>query len=247
MLQLAYYERTAAKYDRLHLGLDSEHSIALHYISALVPPLSINSVLDVGCGTGRGIYHLRKVHPDLRVVGLERVENLLKVAITKGVPSSALVIGDGGLLPFRDASFDAVVEFGVLHHVPRPEVLVREMLRVAKTAVFISDSNIFGQGRPALRVMKFLLYKAGLWKFAKFVQTRGKGYSFSEGDGIAYSYSVYFQYPMLADWSDRIVVVPLSSDCRAARWRLHAFSAAGVLLGAVRDTASLRRDGSAAK
>jgi hypothetical protein len=31
----------------------------------------------------------------------------------------------------------------------------------------------------------------GLWSFVDLIKTGGKGYRFSEGDGVAYSYSVF--------------------------------------------------------
>jgi hypothetical protein len=39
--------------------------------------------------------------------------------------------------------------FGALHHVARPGQVVADMLRVGAKAVFISDSNSFGQGPRA--------------------------------------------------------------------------------------------------
>jgi hypothetical protein len=47
--------------------------------------------------------------------------------------------------------------------------------------VFISDNNRFGQGSFLARLAKLALCKARLWSTLKFVQTRGKMYSISEG------------------------------------------------------------------
>ena len=66
------------------------------------------------------------------------------------------------------------------------------MMRVARKGVSLSDSNIFGQGRSPVRILKLTFYCMGLWKLLKLIQTRGRGYAISEGDGLAYSYSVYF-------------------------------------------------------
>jgi ubiquinone/menaquinone biosynthesis C-methylase UbiE len=66
-------------------------------------------------------------------------------------------------LPFRDASFDVVYEFAVLHHVLNPGGVVKVMLRVASKAVFISDSNRFGQGSRTKKLIKLLLSKSRLW------------------------------------------------------------------------------------
>ena len=65
------------------------------------------------------------------------------------------------------------------------------MLRVAKKGIFISDSNNFGQGSRISRAMKQILNAMRVWNIADFVKTGGKGYTLSEGDGLAYSYSAF--------------------------------------------------------
>ena len=42
------------------------------------------------------------------------------------------VWGDGGALPFRDQSFDTLLSLEVLEHVPEPDKLVREFVRVLR-------------------------------------------------------------------------------------------------------------------
>lgn len=81
----------------------------------------------------------------------------------------------------------------------------KEMLRVAKKAVLISDSNRFGQGLRAARLIKLGLYKSKLWTAYNYVRTSGKGYQITEGDGLAYSYSVYDSFAWLSQWADRII------------------------------------------
>jgi hypothetical protein len=74
---------------------------------------------------------------------------------------------------------------------------VSEMLRVARKAIFISDSNSFGQGSRLVRAAKQALRAAGLWRIADLVKTRGRGYTITEGDGLAYSYSVFDDYRLI--------------------------------------------------
>jgi ubiquinone/menaquinone biosynthesis C-methylase UbiE len=150
---------------------------------------------------------------------------------------AGLFVGDGIQLPFADNSYDVALETGVLHHVERPELVVREMMRVAKKAVFISDHNIFGQGRRSMRLMKWLLYRSGLWAATKRAVNRGKKYHVSEGDGIAYSYSAYFQYPLLRRWAEQLFVIPTSVNGQTAlaTWS-PLFTANEILLCAVRGT-----------
>lgn len=71
------------------------------------------------------------------------------------------------------------------------------MLRVARKAIFISDSNNFGQGSFISRSIKQLINSVGLWRVADLIKTKGKGYTISEEDGLAYSYSVFDDYKQI--------------------------------------------------
>ena len=55
-------------------------------------------------------------------------------------------------LLFVDASFDVVCEFSILHHAQRPDVVVREMLGVAKKAVVLGAFMIGLQMAMAFRI-----------------------------------------------------------------------------------------------
>jgi ubiquinone/menaquinone biosynthesis C-methylase UbiE len=112
-----------------------------------------------------------------------------------------------------------VCESAVLHHVANPNAVVKEMLRVAKKAVLISDSNRFGQGSRAARLIKLGLYKTKLWGAYNYVRTSGRGYRITEGDGVAYSYSVYDSFALLSQWADRIIFYS-ATDRRVASWRI---------------------------
>jgi len=236
-IQRQYYVRTASQYDSMHTACeDGEHYAALEFIDLLCERLKIDTLLDVGAGTGRGVRFLLERGRNVR--GVEPVAALISQAEEHGVPRGAIVEGSGYSLPFPDHSFDAVLECGVLHHVAEPERVVREMARVASKAVFISDSNRFGQGRSAARLLKLLLYKSHLWNAAKFLQTKGKMYTISEGDGLAYSYSVYDSYAQLADWADSIWLIPCSKTKNSGldkSWLHPLLTCPTVLLCAVKD------------
>lgn len=123
----------------------------------------------------------------------------------------APICGSGAAIDFPNQSFDASVELGVLHHVPDPPKVVAEMIRVSRRAIFIFDCNRFGQGRYLSRLIKIAAWKTGLWEPIDWIRTRGKGYTISQEDGLAYSYSVYDSYDQLADWADTIHVIPTTT------------------------------------
>jgi ubiquinone/menaquinone biosynthesis C-methylase UbiE len=197
--QREYYSRTAQHYDESHLEGDPQHRVALGWLEGTVRQRGWTSVLDVGAGTGRTLSYLADSHPALRVVGIEPVEELRRVGYAKGISEDDLRAGDGTAIPAEDESFDVVCAFAVLHHVRQPEKVIREMLRVSRFAVFISDSNCFGQGSVVTRSIKQLSNRIGCWPLLDFLKTRGKGYSESDGDGIAYSYSVFMNERLLRE------------------------------------------------
>lgn len=196
-LQRAYYARTAEAYDSLHVQSDDEHHVALAWLAGLVQHHGIRSVLDVGCGTGRAIRYLEQHRPGLRIAGIEPSPELRRQASRSGILDTQLLDGDATALPFDDASFDLVCEFGVLHHIARPRLAVAEMLRVARVAVFISDDNHFAAGSAPGRRVKQGLNALGLWPAAYWLRTGGKGYRVSEGDGLSYPYSAFDDLPYL--------------------------------------------------
>ena len=83
------------------------------------------------------------------------------------------------------------------------------MLRVAKKAVFIADSNNFGQGGAFARTVKQTFHALGLWPLIDFIKTRGRGYTISEGDGLTYSYSVFNDYAQVRSQCSRVHLVNL--------------------------------------
>jgi SAM-dependent methyltransferase len=196
-LQRKYYADTAAKYDDMQISDQDEHQFALAVLSAMIEYHGIRSVLDVGSGTGRALRYLKSRHPGVRFVGIEPVEALRKVGHQAGLSHDELKDGDVNALAAADGEFDLVCEFAVLHHVPKPERAVAEMLRVARKAIFISDANNFGQGGSLSRYLKQAINALGLWRAFDWLRTGGKGYHVSAGDGLFYSYSVFNNYQQI--------------------------------------------------
>ena len=194
ILQREYYAGTASRYDEMHLAKDAEHKLASFLMLAAVDYLEIKSVLDIGSGTGRTLLFLKHHRPNLRILGVEPVRELWEVGHRNGLSPEQLVDGDALRLDFENEAFDLVCAFAVLHHVRRPETVVAEMLRASRKAVFISDSNNFGQGSFPARTLKQLINACALWRVADFFKTKGKGYTITEGDGLAYSYSVFYNH-----------------------------------------------------
>ena len=87
------------------------------------------SVLDVGCGAGTFLH--AAAGRGAEVSGLDASPALLAVARSQ-LPHADLVIGDLQVLPYGDATFDAVTSFTSYWFADDPVAALREAGRVAK-------------------------------------------------------------------------------------------------------------------
>jgi ubiquinone/menaquinone biosynthesis C-methylase UbiE len=136
-LPAAGHAWTLALYDPIVklLGGDAARR-ALVEQAALRP---MHRVLDLGCGTGGLALLIKRLHPDVGVVGLDPDPPALARARHKAerAPVSIeLDQGFGDALPYADGSFDRVLSAFVLHHLPpeEKEPTLREVRRVLKPA-----------------------------------------------------------------------------------------------------------------
>ena len=234
LAQRRYYTETAARYDAMHAHEAGDDDDAMQILFSVLRNLEVHTVLDVGSATGRGLPRLAEGLSNTLICGVEPVEALVRQGISSGVNKGLpLLLASGDALPFADKSFDAVCEFGILHHVPDPARVIQEMLRVARNVVVIFDANRFGQGPLPLRIVKLLLYKLKLWNVFDFLRTSGKGYQVSEGDGVFYSYSVYDNFNQIRKWAERVDLFSIG-ETRSSNWFRPLLTSGIVLLIAVR-------------
>jgi len=113
----------------------------LRLITELVPRES--RVLDLGCGDGSLMAHLRDERA-CAVRGIELDHADLAAALSQGLSVVEADL-DEGLAGYRDGSFDVVVLSQTLQVVRKPAFVLREMLRVGSRAV-VSFPN-FGHWR----------------------------------------------------------------------------------------------------
>jgi len=93
-------------------------------------------VLDVGCGTARGVLELGRAG-FTNLTGVDFTQEMLRIGqekLRREIPDTPvrLVRGDAFTLPFPDCSFDLVVSLNFLHmfRFDLQAVIVREMARV---------------------------------------------------------------------------------------------------------------------
>ena len=205
--QQKYYDLTASTYSTDHSNENEpEHLISLHLLEAFLNFLKAKTLLDIGAGTGRVSLFFKK-RSKIKIIGAEPIKSLREIAYKNGLSKKDIINGRGEKLKFKNNSFDLVCCFGVLHHSDCPEKIIKEMLRLSKKGIFISDTNNYGEGSLLKRTIKVIARFLGFWPIINFLNTKGKGYRESAGDGISYSFSVLDYLPLLKKHCSQVYVM----------------------------------------
>lgn len=103
--------------------------------------------LEIGCGLGRGA-RIATTRLGVRKIFAFDLEHALvrkgAFSASRGLDSRiAFLTADGQDIPFRDARFDAVINFGIIHHVLDWRRCLSEIERVLKPGGFFYFEEIF--------------------------------------------------------------------------------------------------------
>ena len=134
----------------------------IELIADLVPVGS--RVLDLGCGTGELLAHLRD-HRQCTGYGIEIDDANVLACTQRGVDVIQLNLEDG-LAIFEDQSFDVVLQLDTLQHLRNTERMLKETARVGRVGI-VSFPNFahwpnrvqIAAGRmPVTRVLPYQWY-----------------------------------------------------------------------------------------
>lgn len=90
-------------------------------------------VLEIGCGQGVGTKYIQKYFEPKSIRAIDLDPQMVKRAKRRvRDPNITFEVGDASDLSFKDASFDAIFDFGIIHHIPNWEDSLRELYRVLK-------------------------------------------------------------------------------------------------------------------
>jgi ubiquinone/menaquinone biosynthesis C-methylase UbiE len=128
------YDQVAFNYTRLEGEIKWPRMQWLEKLLSRLQPNS--SVLDLGCGSGDPAdIEISKKH---KVTGIDISQTQINLARLK-VPTGHFIHGDAGSAHFPSASFDAVISFYALEHIPREEheSVVRHIYQWLKAGGFL--------------------------------------------------------------------------------------------------------------
>jgi len=94
----------------------------------------IDRALEIGCGNGNGTKLIKKYFNPKRIDAIDLDERMIGIARGKNRDASVhYEVMDASKLVFSDKAFDAVFDFGIIHHIPNWKDCIREINRVLKT------------------------------------------------------------------------------------------------------------------
>ena len=91
-------------------------------------------VLEIGCGRGVGVEILLSLGAE-HATGFDldpRMVALAQKRLEKYGDRARVFVGDAEAIDAPDDSFDAVVDYGVIHHIPHWQLALKEISRVLK-------------------------------------------------------------------------------------------------------------------
>lgn len=102
-------------------------------------------VLEIGCGNGIGARLIKEYFSPLKIYAIDLDQRMIDMAKRNTSDDSIIFeLGDATKLRYLDEQFDAVFDFGVIHHIPNWEDCIRELKRVLKIGgeLIVEDFSI---------------------------------------------------------------------------------------------------------
>lgn len=108
-----------------------------HYEAPRLKRLSTgktDKVLEIGCGQGAGAKIIYDLFNPGTYVGIDLDPRMIRRAKRKAgaLPNATFLEGDVSNLKFPDSSFDLIIDFGIVHHVPNWKDALAEVHRTLK-------------------------------------------------------------------------------------------------------------------
>jgi len=116
-------------------------------------PRPLSTAVDIGCGPGDVMIRLARALPDLRITAIDASAPMIALArgavMTEGLSDRIeLVQGYVPGVALKALSFDAVLSKDLLHHVPDPSVLWKEIARLARPGAVIYVMDLVRPSTP---------------------------------------------------------------------------------------------------
>jgi len=117
-----------AAVEREHFWFRGRNDVIAWALGKFYP--DAQSLMEIGCGTGQVLGHIRTKRPGLRLVGTEIHTQGLKYS-RETLPESELLQMDASELPFAE-EFDVICAFDVIEHIDGDAQVLAQMLQACR-------------------------------------------------------------------------------------------------------------------
>jgi ubiquinone/menaquinone biosynthesis C-methylase UbiE len=141
-----FHDREYRPFPREHRRDEAHGEGEVPLMAALLELPRGARILELGCGPGGTLSSVARLLAPSRLAGIDIDRELLARAAERLAEAGAaaeLVCGDARALPFPDASFEIVLDFGTLYHIARSADALAEAARVlVPGGMYVTETRI---------------------------------------------------------------------------------------------------------
>lgn len=151
----SYYNNIANSYNSLY---EEEQNLKLNLVFDKLRNTNffenINSILDIGCGTGVSSKFF--IDKGFDVFGIDPSDKLLEIGYSNGLDNNKFLKANAEKIPFEDNVFDLIISFTAIQNFEDIEKGLKEIKRVGKNKFILTFLNGVKKSKEIEQIIKEL-------------------------------------------------------------------------------------------
>jgi len=122
-----------------------QRSVEIKRLRAISQLKSGKNIIEIGCGSGYGTKLINEYFKPKAITAIDLDSRMIELAQKINTnPRVTYAVGDVTNLAFPANTFDAIIDFAIIHHIPNWEACLKELYRVLRPGgeIIIEDGSI---------------------------------------------------------------------------------------------------------